>query len=150
MHLNPRSPSPPEPAPHPPPNNFDEQHTPLPTESDDDGPLPYNSDNKVPPQSGDGELDEERPDPFDSFDHTHPDTDEPIVIPEFLESLRFAQIVKDITLESQLSLEDIAALRNPRAHSSTRADNEDLLLSTAQGDALDRGEGWEANKNHRR
>jgi hypothetical protein len=131
MHLDHRSPSPPEPAPHPLPNDFDEQHAPPPAESDDDDPLPYNSDNELPPHSGDDESDEGRPDLFDPFDDTRPDTDEPIVIPEFLESLRFAQMVKDATLESQLSPEDVAALRHPRAHSFTPADNEDLLLSIA-------------------
>ena len=38
-------------------------------------------------------------------------------------------MVKDATLESHLSLEDINALRNPRAHTSTPSDDPDLLLS---------------------
>lgn len=38
-------------------------------------------------------------------------------------------MVKDVTLESHLSLEDINALRNPRAHTSTPSDDPDLLLS---------------------
>jgi hypothetical protein len=130
MHLDHRSPSPPEPAPHPLPNEFDEQHAPPPAESDDDDPLPYNSDNEVPPRSGDEESDEERP-PSPPFDRAPLTTDEPIVMPEFLEALKFSQMVRDATLESQLSPEDIAALRNPRAHSSTPVDDEDLLLSIA-------------------
>ena len=76
MHLDHRSLSPPEPAPHPLPNDFDEQHAPPPAESDDDDPLPYNSDNEPLPHSEDDESDEERPDLFDPFDDTHPDTDD--------------------------------------------------------------------------
>ena len=51
------------------------------------------------------------------------------ILPDLTESLEFVQMVKDATLESQLDPEDLDRLWNPTPHSSTPADDPDLLLS---------------------
>ena len=73
----------------------------------------YNSDEESPPLP----------------DNLPPVTDEPIVLPDIIQSLEFIQMLEDATLESQLSSEDLDTLRNPQAHSSTPSDDPDLLLS---------------------
>jgi len=113
------------PSPHP-PSASGGFGGPLPPDEED--PPPHNSDDHRIPQFETDEDEEERP-PSPPPDHTPPATDQPIVHPEMIESLKFIQMLEDATLESQLCPEGLDALRNPQAHLSTPSDDPDLLLS---------------------
>lgn len=56
-------------------------------------------------------------------------TNDPVVLPKIIESLRFIEMLENATLESQLAPEDLEAIRNPTPHSSTPTEDPDLLLS---------------------
>jgi hypothetical protein len=120
QELDQRSPSPPLPD----TNNPDEQVPlpPIPPDNGDssdqfgkDGRLQYDSDDDVTP------LPDDLPEA----------TDDPVILPKILESLEFIRMVKDATLESDFSAEDLHALRNPTPHSSTPSNDTDLLLSVS-------------------
>lgn len=115
----------------PPQTSFEQEsgsHSPSPTVLQTDGFDGQESPPPVPPDSleEDGRPDDEIPPLPDGLPSV---TNEPTVLPKLLESLEFAEMVRDATLESQLSPEDLFTLRNPTSHSSTPSDDPDLLLS---------------------
>ena len=84
--------------------------------------------NRPASRSGSDELEQDHF-PSPPPDDLPPENSDPVVLDDFIESLRFIEMVEDATLESQLSPEELGELRNPRSHSSTPSDDPDLLLS---------------------
>ena len=100
---------------------------PLFNDFDEEERLLRGSDNPETLQFEADEEEEHPPSPM--LDDILSSTSKPVVHPEMIEALKFVQMLEDATLESQLSPEDLDALRNPRAHSSTPSNDPDLLLS---------------------
>ena len=103
--------------PHPPtpPNGTEEETTSFGDAFDNDGDPRHDYHGEVPPLP----------------DNLPPATNEPVVLDDLVDSLKFVEMLEEATLESHLSPKDLDALRNPGPHLSTPSDNEDLLLSVS-------------------
>ena len=103
-----------------PPLSEPEDDPPL-SESGEDGPPPSGSGEGSPPPSGPGE---DVPPPSESGDGNATVTRE-----DMKTTLELIQMLKEATLESQFSLDELEAFRNPQEISFSPSEDPDLLLS---------------------
>ena len=108
----------------------DDQEDPLPDFDEDLAPADYVN-NDSPPLNPDS--DEDPPPPNSDDEDPIPDSeDDPTITLENMKmDLRFIRMVEEATLESQFSVTELHALKNPQENQFSPSDDPDLLLSVS-------------------